>query len=845
MRRAVFKCLIACFAALIVFQSLAWILSPRGDDGANPRMGMVNLPRAFANDPPVPTNTFTRTYTPTWTFTPTKTSTPTNTSTPTPLPTPQAIYQHTDGEPSEIEPDEDIDGVAQGHPFWVYVKGVPDKPNDYTFYRKMDPGGYVSLSPTLNYYSNPLNGFYFSQPNNLSPGHYYYKVAVQSANQTDEDGAEVWRGGIAVQTNTPTRTFTPTYTYTKTFTPTPLPTPQAIYQREELDMLPYPNLDIDGIAEGNDFVVYIYDVPENAAYDFYRKEGQGAWQDISQTPSYDLWDLHGYYFTEPDTISPGHYYYKVTVQNSTRSDEDGGDVWRGGIVVQTNTPTPTQTYTPSLTFTPVPKTIYVDLDATGGNDGTSWTDAFTSIGAALDDAWIGDEIWVAEGTYSSTIALVANVSLYGGFAATETLRTQRDWVQHVTTIDGNGAASTVTAANDTVLNGFAIMGGSGTKGGGLAASSVDNLDISNCIIKDNAATDGGACGFSDSDATLTNCLLYGNSSTDDGGTVYIEGDSEVTLMNCTLADNSATGDTNGIYLESYTSDCIVTNSIVWNGGDELEQGSGVITMTYSCVTGGFWGTGNISSDPDFYDAQNGDYRLFSGSGCIDSATSLVAPDQDIRGVARPQDSGYDMGAYEGSIIPPTPMPTATPTISPTPLPTPAAIFQTADTDIYNQPSADIDIRAVGNEYTVYIYQVPENASYKILRKPSTGSWTQIFPSLNYDRWEIEGYYFIEPNTLSATHYYYKVSSPGASASAELTDEDGAEVWRGGIVVATRTPTITATFTPTPTPTTEPKLVLSGGLDGRASHGSGQSPGEAGPVLAEGISDSQNGNIPAR
>jgi len=141
---------------------------------------------------------------------------------------------------------------------------------------------------------------------------------------------------------------------------------------------------------------------------------------------------------------------------------------------------------------------------------------------------------------------------------------------------------------------------------------------------------------------------------------------------------------------------------------------------------------------------------------------------------------------------PTPTPTATRTPTPTrtftptsaatatPLPTPAAIFQTADTDIYHTPSDDIDLRSASNEYTVYIYDVPENAAYKILRKTSTGSWSQISPSLTYDQWEIEGYYFVEPNTLSAAHYYYKVSSPGASASDELTDEAGAEVWRGGI-----------------------------------------------------------------
>ena len=88
--------------------------------------------------------------------------------------------------------------------------------------------------------------------------------------------------------------------------------------------------------------------------------------------------------------------------------------------------------------------FHVDADASGvGADGLSWATAFTHVQDALALVTRGDEIWVAEGTYypdegagqsdndrSATFQLVSNVGVYGGFAATETMRSERNPAVH-------------------------------------------------------------------------------------------------------------------------------------------------------------------------------------------------------------------------------------------------------------------------------------------------------------------------------------------------------------------------------------------------------------------------------
>src|SRR5690606_282386 len=94
--------------------------------------------------------------------------------------------------------------------------------------------------------------------------------------------------------------------------------------------------------------------------------------------------------------------------------------------------------------------FYVDDHASGDHDGSSWPDAFTKLQDALVRAKDGDEIWIAAGIYYpdegigqtacaqySTFNILPGVSVYGGFAGTETELEERDWEASPTVLSGD------------------------------------------------------------------------------------------------------------------------------------------------------------------------------------------------------------------------------------------------------------------------------------------------------------------------------------------------------------------------------------------------------------------------
>lgn len=93
------------------------------------------------------------------------------------------------------------------------------------------------------------------------------------------------------------------------------------------------------------------------------------------------------------------------------------------------------------------------------------------------------------------------------------------------------------------------------------------------------------------------------------------------------------------------------NTIAWKNSVSQIETNVDITVQYSDIEGGFGDAAdmNLDDDPLFMEPDAGNFRLRTGSPCIDKGTSTAAvtlPAVDIEGTARPVGIAHDMGAYE-------------------------------------------------------------------------------------------------------------------------------------------------------------------------------------------------------
>jgi predicted outer membrane repeat protein len=248
------------------------------------------------------------------------------------------------------------------------------------------------------------------------------------------------------------------------------------------------------------------------------------------------------------------------------------------------------------------KTIYVDDDAAGANDGSSWRDAYNYLQDALVDATSAEkpvEIVVAQGVYKpdqgrgkvphdqkATFQLINSVTLKGGFAGfDEPDPNARDVSLYETILSGDlkdndivvkyaGDLLDESSRNDNsycvvtssmvhktaVLNGFTITAGNhhgmcnkngsptvidctfrgnrAERWGGGVCNENGNPSIRRCTFIQNYAKYGGGIWSSKGSLFVTSCV-FSNNSAKYGGAIYNYDNSNPQIYNCAFSRNSA------------------------------------------------------------------------------------------------------------------------------------------------------------------------------------------------------------------------------------------------------------------------------------------------------------------
>ncbi|WP_263840422.1 hypothetical protein [Salinibacter sp.] len=223
---------------------------------------------------------------------------------------------------------------------------------------------------------------------------------------------------------------------------------------------------------------------------------------------------------------------------------------------------------------PAAHTIYVDADASGAGDGSSWTDAYTNLQDALEEARTNgqdDAVWVAAGTYypdngnsvtdgdrTASFVIESGIDLRGHFSGDESSLEDRNLSRGApkTILSGeiqqdgdeSNNAYTVLSVEGGMAGEVHVTGGTangaGAEGKGGGAYVTGGM-LHHAVLTDNRARYGAAL-YATGSPALEVIRATSNHATE-AGALYFENDT-ATAEHLTVADNTAGQGANGLRL---------------------------------------------------------------------------------------------------------------------------------------------------------------------------------------------------------------------------------------------------------------------------------------------------------
>lgn len=278
--------------------------------------------------------------------------------------------------------------------------------------------------------------------------------------------------------------------------------------------------------------------------------------------------------------------------------------------------------------------IHVDQSNQAGRGtcfpGACWDSAYANLQDALEVAGPTSQIWVAAGVYRPDVGasvsnddpsypfeIPGNVSVYGGFAGTETALEQRDFNANLTVLSGDIDENDVEAFGNgviefvddiigtnayhvvefsdggAVLDGFTITAGynnngplPGRNGGGVVCNESNSATVvfNNLVFQANwAEFFGGA--MHGCNGTISNSVFVNNESGNSGGAASFTSQATPTLSQVSFFSNYASGNGGAIYHQGIDMDRVILagNSAGIDGG--AMYSSNVATIRNSLFTG--------------------------------------------------------------------------------------------------------------------------------------------------------------------------------------------------------------------------------------------------------------------
>lgn len=210
---------------------------------------------------------------------------------------------------------------------------------------------------------------------------------------------------------------------------------------------------------------------------------------------------------------------------------------------------------------------YVMQSATGANNGSNWSDAFTDFQSALEATRNCGvtEIWVAQGTYlpskdvsdvvpafdrNKTFFINKDVKIYGGFIGGETALSARLPDTYITTLSGDIEVADVN--NDNALHVITIDGVPAT-------STLDGFTITkgnSDNVMGTSSFDGAGVFLKESNIVIEDCKFTSNLADTGGGAIALWATSGIfispKISNCYFNQNIAMGDGDATFFPSVT-----------------------------------------------------------------------------------------------------------------------------------------------------------------------------------------------------------------------------------------------------------------------------------------------------